>query len=203
MAGAGVLGAWLYARVVRPWHLRWGATDAEADRSMPGDDLVALAEIQATRAITIAAPPERVWPWIVQMGTGRAGFYALDRIDNQGAPSATRLVPELQHLAVGDVMPTDPSGEGFTVVAVDEPRSMVLHIAVDPTRPVRMTVSCAMTLEPIDQAATRLVCRLRASFGRNLLSRLYRVLFGPGDFIMMRLMLRGIGQRAEAGGTSP
>lgn len=90
---------------MHPWTTRWGATDAEAARRLPGDDVVADPGFNETRAITIAAPSQDVWPWLVQLGGGRAGWYSYDRIDNAGVPSAARVVPELQNLAVGDVIP--------------------------------------------------------------------------------------------------
>ena len=103
VAGAGLLAA--HARLVRPWALRWGATTEEAARPLPGDELVTKADYIATRAITIEAPPRDVWPWLVQIGSGRAGWYTYDRIDNAGVPSATEIIPELQRLAVGDLIP--------------------------------------------------------------------------------------------------
>ncbi len=79
------------APLVRSWHLRWGATADEVRSAMPGDDVIPRAQFNATRAITVDAPPERVWPWIVQLGYGRAGFYTYDLIDNasQRAPSGS------------------------------------------------------------------------------------------------------------------
>jgi hypothetical protein len=78
----------LYVRYVRPWQLTWGATAEEVSRSLPGDDLVARPTFNATRAITIAAPPERIWPWLVQTGLTRAGWYSYDLLDNLGRQSA-------------------------------------------------------------------------------------------------------------------
>jgi len=113
----------------RRWQLRWGATEAEGGAALPGDDVVATPWFSATRGLTIGAPPERVWPWIVQMGGyTRAGWYSFDRFDNGGRPSARRIVPELQDLAVGDVMPTSADGSGFPVEAIDPGRRLVLAI---------------------------------------------------------------------------
>lgn len=96
----------------RRWQQRWGATRDEVARPMPGDGLVPRPLFNATRAVTIDAPPELVWPWIAQMGGyTRAGWYSLDRLDNGGRRSADRIVPELQDLAVGDVMPTMRDGK--------------------------------------------------------------------------------------------
>src|SRR5690348_8147850 len=79
------------APLYRHWHVRWGATDDEVRESMPGDEIITRVSLNATRAITIDASPERVWPWIVQMGYRRAGFYTYDLIDNDGYPSADRV----------------------------------------------------------------------------------------------------------------
>jgi hypothetical protein len=162
---------------------------------MPGDELVPHPQLEATRAVSVAAPPERIWPWIVQMGYGRAGFYAIDWIDNAGEPSADRIVPEWQDLQVDDVVPTSPIG-GFTVAAMDLPRSMVLHVPEVELGPVKGTVVTSMATRPAEDG-TRLVARLRADFASDVASRLYALVFEPGDFVMMRLMLLGIKERAE------
>lgn len=95
----------LGAPLVRRWHLRWGATDDEVRAAMPGDEIVPRASLCATRAVTIDSPPADVWPWIVQVCFGKAGFYSYDLVDNGGRPSAERIIPEWQHVAVGDWMP--------------------------------------------------------------------------------------------------
>ena len=92
----------LTAPLYRHWHLRWGATDAEVALAMPGDEIVPEPSFTATRAITIAASPEQVWPWIVQIGTRRAGFYSYDLFDNAARPSADHILPEFQEVQLGD-----------------------------------------------------------------------------------------------------
>lgn len=95
--------------------------------AMPGDELVPEAVVCSTHAICVAAPPERVWPWLAQMGARRAGWYSHDWIDNGGAPSAAEILPELQRLRVGDVIAGTPvSADGFVVSEVDPPRRLVL-----------------------------------------------------------------------------
>lgn len=113
----------VYLRILQPWHARWGATDAEVARSMPGDDLLAEAD-STTRAITIAAPPDQVWPWLVQIGYGKAGWYSYDWIDNDGRPSADRIVPAHQGLKPGDQILMMP-GMGPIVTAVEPCHSIV------------------------------------------------------------------------------
>ena len=101
--GAGVSA--VYVTVVRPWALRWGATDQEAARRSPGDGVVQRADFVATRAITIHATADQGWPWLVQIGSGRADWYSYDRLDNAGVPSATEIIPQLQQLTAGDPVP--------------------------------------------------------------------------------------------------
>ncbi len=94
-----------FAPLYRRRHLRWGASEVEVAGPMPGDDLVAEPSFNATRAITIDAPPEAVWPWLVQIGFGRAGFYSYDLLDNAARPSAERILPEHQQPKAGDWVP--------------------------------------------------------------------------------------------------
>ena len=88
----------VYLRFIRRWQLRWGATDDEVGRVMPGDAVVKHPTFNATRAVTIRARPDQIWPWLVQIGITRAGWYSYDWVDNLGRPSARRIIPELQHL---------------------------------------------------------------------------------------------------------
>src|SRR5688500_7174998 len=80
-------------------------------RLLPGDAMISDPIFSSTHAITIDAPPEQVWPWIAQMGAGRAGWYSWDAVDNGGRPSSTSVVPALQAVAAGNIMPAVP-GEG-------------------------------------------------------------------------------------------
>lgn len=189
-AALAAVGAAAYLRWVRPWHLAWGATEDERRRPMPGDAEVPEPHLDATRAISIAAPPAAVWPWLLQMGYRRAGFYSY-RFDNAWVASPWRIVPELQRVEVGDIMPTGP-GEGFTVKAMDRPRSLLLVIEEE-----AIHVSSSIVLEEVGESGTRMIGRLRVRFGRGLPLFLYRLLFDLGDFIMMRRMFLGIKERAE------
>jgi hypothetical protein len=193
LVGGGACGAAaVYAVALRPWHLTWGATPDEVARPMPGDDLVPEPQLAATRAIAIAAPAEAVWPWLVQMGGyTRGGWYSYDHLDNGGRPSARTIVPELQQLAVGDVLPTGTDGTGFEVVAIDPPRSLVAVI----DHP-HATTSWAMALEPTG-GGSRLVFRLRLRAAPTAVGWLYRVVMDAGDFVMMRRQLLTIRDRVE------
>ncbi len=180
-----------YARFVRPWQLQWGATPEEVARSLPGDHLVPKLTFNATRAITVAAPPEQIWPWLVQAGLTRAGWYSYDLLDNLGRPSARRIIPELQDLAVGDIVPMSPDGKhGMPVHAMDPPKSMIWGTPGDTT--------WTWQLDPGPDGSTRLISRVRSRYRWLSPSIAFSVLLEFGDFWMMRKMLLTLRERAES-----
>jgi hypothetical protein len=180
--------------VYRRWHLHWGAASDEVAAAMPGDELLASSQFTATRAITIEAPPDRVWPWLAQVGIGRAGFYAYDFLDNRGHHSSRAVLDEWQHPQVGDVaapmVESPKEGMSFRVHLVDEPHTLVW---------AKPDSTWAWQLWPIDEGRrTRLVTRLRQRYDWTSLGVLVTVpLLEVGDFPMMRRMLLGIRDRAE------
>lgn len=200
-----------YILVLRPRHLRWGATDNEVDRILPGDDLVPNPRLKATHAVTVQAPPNKVWTWLVQLGQGRGGFYSYDWIENMmglDIHTADRILPEFQTLEVGDVIPLAPDGFGVPVAMVELERALVLH--GDTRQPGSgeapvlrpgdyFSVSWGFYLFERPGGTTRLVERWQAdwnpAFHNNLF---YRVFLEPGAFIMERKMLLGIKERAES-----
>ncbi len=186
--GILLLVAVTYLFVIKPWHMRWGATDAEVVQWMPGDELIPGAG-QATRAISIACEPADVWPWLVQLGFGRAGWYSYDWIDNDFQPSADRIVTEYQRLEVGDKILMMPE-VGFVVQSIDQPRSIVSLLEDGST-------SWCLALYP-DNGTTRLVSRWRPKFEKTPSTFLMTMLSEPGTFIMEQKMLRSIRHRAEA-----
>jgi len=129
-AGAAVIGsAAAYLLAVRPWQLRWGATDEERDATLDGDDLIANPDLTATRAITVHTSADQIWPWITQLGQGRGGFYSYDALENLVGchiHSATQIVPEWQDLKVGDQVKLHPE-VGLGVAVVDQGRALVLR----------------------------------------------------------------------------
>ena len=187
-------GAVAYSRCVRPWQLTWGATPAEVSRSLPSDELVGHPTFNATRAITIAASPMEVWPWLVHVGVTRAGWYSYDLLDNLGRRSARRIVPELQHLAEGDVIPMSPHGKhGLRVHSLDPPRSMVWGEPGGTT--------WAWHLEESAGGSTRLITRVRSRYDWRSPSIVFSMLLEFGDIWMMRKMLLNLRERAERVGS--
>jgi hypothetical protein len=189
------LPLFLTAPLYRRWHLRWGATAAELTASLPGDDLQPRAQFRATRAITIDASPEEVWPWLVQIGSRRAGWYSNDLMDNLGHPSSREIIDRFQDLDVGQWVPMAALGEPTEVTAF-KVADFERHRWLLWTKP---DSSWVWRLTPMPDGATRLVSRVHAARdwrkpGSAVLSV---VLMEFGDFAMFRRMLLGIKERAE------
>jgi hypothetical protein len=195
----------LYFAAIRPRLLRWGASRHESCDPLPGDDLV-RARWQTTRGISIAAPRVEVWPWLVQMGYGRGGWYSYDWLERRvGAGdfaegrSATRVIPELQQLAVGDTIALSPSG-GPTVAVLDAPNVLVLHYRMNPftAAPARggdqvvLDWTWTFALVPMGDDSCRLLARVRAEYRPRLLFALIPLVLEPVHFVMERKMLRTI-----------
>lgn len=176
-------------------------------RPLPGDERLPDAAGALTHAVDIAAPPSAIWPWLAQMGGRRGGFYSIDLLDNGGRRSAREIHPGMQRLDVGEILPATPDGEdGFEVLAVDEPRALVLGGLFDvgagrqrpfaAPRPERFWhVTWAFVLTPLDDATTRLHVRARAAFppgGRRHAAFMRRV-----HHVMQGAQLRGLKRRAE------
>jgi hypothetical protein len=210
---AGAAGLAAYVVAIRPWHLRWGATEDEVQWPMPGDELVPDPKVKATHAITIHAPAAAVWPWLVQWGYQRGGFYSYDWIDralgSEGVASVDRILAEHQHLEVGDPVLVAPDN-GFTVAAIEPGRSLVLlgrydmatgkPLALDDPLPENyLNCGWAWLLEKINEVTTRFVIRIRIDYNPSLANQvMYRAFVEPGSFVMERKMMLGVKERAEA-----
>lgn len=203
----------IYAWIVRPWHRRWGAAAEEVYRILPGDDLIPEPKLDTTHAVTINAPAEQVWPWLVQMGQGRGGFYTYAWLENMMGlemENAERILPEHQDLNEGDTIPLAPDGIGLNVALLEPRRHLVLHgdtripggsanelVAPDDY----LATSWGFYLFPQPNGTTRLVERWKADYSPKLVNRvMYPVFLEPGAFVMERGMLLGLKERAERDG---
>jgi len=199
-----VSGLAVGALLARSRQLRWGATGEEVGAHLPGDDLVPDACLAATRAITIPTPPERVWPWIVQLGQGRGGFYSYDLLENLvgcDIHSAAVIVPGWQHLEVGDSVRLHPT-LGLEVAAIDPPRSLVLRgAAVEGDRAMPYDFTWAFVLRTTAAGTTRLIVRERYRY-RAWWAPLMAEPVEAVSFVMTQKMLRGIRDRAVAAASS-
>lgn len=184
----------LYILWARPLQLRWGATDEELQRSMPGDELDPTPGFLATRAITIQATPEQIWPWLLQMGYGRAGLYGLDLFKKVRSPSVAgsveRILPQFQDFKVGDPIPVSPVAT-LKFFAI-QPYKYIVWSAADENS------GFTWALYPLDPTHTRLVSRVRWSYhwtqagplGLDLLTEFT-------DHLAMRKILQGVQARLQ------
>ena len=163
------LGA--YILLFRPWQHRWGATDEEVKRTLPGDELVHHPDVNLTRAITIRARPAEVWSWLVQIGQGRGGYYSYDRLENLMGlkmKTADAINPEWQHIHAGDIIPAEPGGKGFKVLVVEPKRELVIGSVeandegvFEGFKQMFPAFTWAFVFTEVDSEHTRLICRLR------------------------------------------
>lgn len=192
---------------ISPWQQRWGATDEEVELVLPGDALLAEPASQITRAITIDATRQDVWPWIVQLGADRGGFYTYTWLENLfrlGIHNADSIVDEWQDLRVGDVVAADRGRTGGWYVVDCRPHdALVLQVGdLDAGRPLRRDEKLrwefqwTFALRDAPGGGTRLLVRERVAFD-SLLTRMAMAPVGPVSFVMTRGMLRGIRARAE------
>jgi uncharacterized protein YndB with AHSA1/START domain len=200
------LGA--YGILARPRLLRWGASDAEVDETFPGAGLVPGGTRTATMAVTIDAPPSRVWPWLAQMGCNRAGWYSWDHLDNGGSTSAHEIRPEWQQIAVGDRLASSPSGRGwFEVAAVEPERFLALRAPLDlrgkpfdttaPRPRCHVDSLWAFRLDERPEGRTRLVVSGYASSHPRPLTAIGEFLFWePAHWIMQARQFTNLKRRA-------
>ena len=197
-------GAAAYAFLVRPWHLRWGTSEDESTMPLPGDEVKPDAGISVTHAVTIDAPPESVWPWLVQIGQGRGGFFSYDFIENLfglDVHNVYDIRQDLQGLKVGDFVRSAHEGwlggrfddkAGWFVVTLEPNRTLVLRDEIEHG-------SWAFVLKPLPNGRTRLLVRARGDQPAGLLKHfLHYGVFEPAHFIMERKMMLTLKEIAEA-----
>jgi len=189
----GLLITALYFAWLRDYQMNWGATDQEVRRRMAGDELLDDPGLNATRAVEIDAPPSHVWPWIVQMGYRRAGFYGFDKLDNGGYPSASHIIRECQDLSIGDSITL--GGPRLRIAEMDPGKSM-LWVFEDAGPWEGATWSWG--LYTTKDGHTRLVSRLRHEYSFESAQEVIAwSLVDAIEILMMRTTLLGIKRRAE------
>jgi hypothetical protein len=170
----------------------------EGRRPLPGDSLLPTAKGRWTHGVTIQAPPSATWPWLVQLGCRRGGWYSYDGLDNGGRPSADRIRPELQQIEVGDLMAWTPSArDGFFVAEIVPDRALVLAGDAGLYR-----VAWAFVLDPIDANRTRLLARASGDYDRPAVWLLLQLVWRPMHFAMERKQLLNLRRRSEGAVTN-
>jgi hypothetical protein len=208
---AGAIAIEAYLGLARPWILHWGATDGEVKGRLPGDDLIDHPRYNATHAITIKAPAARVWPWLVQIGQGRGGFYSYDWLENLvgcDIHNAEQILPQFQDLKVGNLLRLAPPPVkagipdlAFQVAVLEPERALVIVTPgsfEDTTGTSLPFASWAFILKQEDETKCRLIIRFRSTYHLSFPAFLInQALLEPIHFIMERKMLLGIKERVE------
>src|SRR5260370_23841037 len=189
-----VLGA-LYWFLIRPAQLHWGATAEEVRRTFPEDNVVTDPAFDATRAITVRGRPEEVWPWLVQMGFGRAGFYGYDLIENPGSGTGIRsagaILPKFQYPRTGDLLPLSIAAT-LQFGTVDPNRTVVWR-----GRDVPPSGLFIWSVAPLDETHTRVISRIRWRYLSDPMGRTLGVFTEFADHVAVRAILKGIRDRVE------
>jgi hypothetical protein len=189
-----VVAAGTYAFFVRPRLTNWGTTKEEVNASLPGDELVPDPDYVTTRAVTVNARPEDIWPWLVQLGYRRGGLYSYDWLDRLfgylDRPSAQEILPEFQDLAVGDTIPIG-RGPSWPVRILQPARAFVME-------PLAGTITWGFALVPRGDHSTRLITRVRCRVDDTTSRTLLFAVIDPAAFVMTRKMLLNLKRRAEA-----
>jgi hypothetical protein len=180
-----------YLLVIRPWHLKWGATKEELMLEFPGDNNVHKPNFNATRGITIHSTPELVWRWIIQIGSKRAGWYSIDWMDNAGIKSSDKILPEFQKIEVGQFIPFTPDQKNGMWVKEFRENEYIFWVDKDGR------ATWLWYLYPVDEKQTRLLTRLRTKYVWKGFWIIYYLLYDFGDIVMMSKCMKGIKLRAE------
>ncbi len=186
----------------------WRATPDERTEALPGDERIPEAAGPSTHAVTIRARPGAIWPWLLQLGCDRAGFYSYDRLDNAGRPSADRIIPELQDTVVGDILPSRPgSPHGFEVLEMDPPRLFLLgayllipgfsNLPWDAARPRAYVRSTWAFVLRERREGTRLLVRTRGIIRPRWMELAINAFMDPAHVVMQRKQLLNLRARAE------
>lgn len=180
-----------YLLRLRPWQLRWGATDDETKCALPGDKIVRNPSFNATRAVTVNAPAQDIYPWIVQMGVNRAGWYSYDLLDNLGRRSAETILLEHQNIKIGDLIPMSPDGKhGLYVQDFSKNEWVLWWDQVGNS-------TWVWSIHPVGDSHSRLITRVQVKYKWFSPAILFNLIIEFFDIIMMRKCMLGIKRRAE------
>lgn len=217
-AGRAALLNVAYRVALRPRLASWGATDEETRAGLPGDDILPVGATTSTMGVTIDASPADVWPWLVQMGCDRAGWYSHDMLDNAGRPSAERIVSEWQRISLGDQMSTDPFGKKrvwFTIEGIYPEHALILRAPIDlrtgrpydlsgPRPPAYSDSTWAFVLKELPGNRTRLLARTRADVKPLWRAAPLNLVVGlPSHVVMQLRQFRNLKRRAESTPRTP
>jgi hypothetical protein len=180
-----------YLLVIRPWHLKWGATREELLLELPGDKNVPDPDFNATRGITIHSTPELVWRWIIQIGSKRAGWYSIDWMDNAGIKSSEEILPEFQKIEVGQFIPFTPNQKNGMWINEYKEHEYILWVDKEGK------ATWLWYVYPVDETRSRLVTRLKTKYNWKGIWIIYYMLYDIGDIVMMSKCMKGIKKRAE------
>ncbi len=181
----------IYVTVLRPWHLRWGATDIDLAFSLPGNSLVTNPDFNATRGITINSTPEQIWKWIIQIGSKRAGWYSIDWMDNAGVKSSYEILPDFQSVEIGQFIPFTPDQKNGMWVKEFKEKEYILWVDKEGR------ATWLWYLYPVDEKQSRLLTRLRTKYVWKGFWIIYYLLYDFGDIVMMSKCMKGIKKRVE------
>ena len=211
ICGASLMFALLILPFVRSKIRKWGSTEEELKRELPGDEIVKEVKGWYNHAVTINAAPADVWPWILQLGQNKGGFYSYELLENivgSKIHNADRIVPEFQNTAVGDKVMMTPKAAPYIVTAIEPGRAFVLQLrvnlatqeTVDAAEPLPQKFqdsSWLFFVEETVEGATRLTTRSRNDWNQSKTNTFFYGLFGVISIAMDRKMLKGIRKRAE------
>lgn len=210
VGAAAIAGTVVLSPFIRSWYSRWGTIDEEHRQSIPGDELVPHPKSQLTMAVTVQAPAVNIWPWFVQLGCQRGGWYSYDLLDNGGISSADRIIPEYQQLEVGDIVKAMPKGDfGFPVAIIEPDRQLTMAGTTntdsgeeadprDPDLEAYFSGNQTFLLNQIDEKQTRLIFRMRIDWNPSRMGTIAnRGVVEPLSFVMARKTLLNVKRLAE------
>jgi len=211
ICGVSLISALFILPFLRSRLRKWGSTEEELSRELPGDELVKDIKGSYNHAITIKAVPASVWPWVVQLGQNKGGFYSYELLENIvgcNIENADEIIADFQNTVVGDKVAMTPKGAPYIVTIIDPGRAFVLRLRVnlqtqetvgiaEPLPEKYQDSSWLFFLEEMDEGATRLITRSRNDWNRSRANTLFYGIFGAIPLVMDRKMLKGIKKRAE------